>query len=251
VDKDLAFRDPSVANVPLQPFDQVVVRNIPEFGLQKMVNVQGEVMYAGPYGLTDKNEKLLSLLNRAGGLTLEAFPSGATLYRQQDNIGYIVIRLEEALKNPNSPSNIILKDGDIIEIPKTKDIVSIRGATRTSELYPDKILEGGKVNVAFDGAKTAWYYVDKYAAGVGNEGRRRLISVEHPNGQIERTKDFLLFKVYPKVQKGSVITVGYAAKKKELNRKEDRKSIDWGKVLADSVAQATALITLITLLQRF
>ena len=110
-------------------------------------------------------------------------------------------------------------------------------------------MAGGKINVAFDGNRSVLYYVDKYAAGVGKDGRKRLISVEHPNGQIERTKDYFFFKSYPTVQKGSIITVGYVEKKKEYERKE-RKEIDWSKVVADSVAQATVLLTLIILVQR-
>jgi protein involved in polysaccharide export with SLBB domain len=249
VDKNLNTPDDASANFQLQPYDNIVVRSIPEFNFQKMVTITGEVKYPGPYALTDKNEKLIQVIQRAGGTTAEAFPAGATVYRQQDNIGYIVIRLEEAVKNASSNYNIILKDGDLIEIPKTKDIVTIRGATQSSDLYPEKILAGGKINVAFDGNRSVLYYVDKYAAGVGKDGRKRLISVEHPNGQIERTKDYFFYKSYPTVQKGSIITVGYVEKKKELDKVE-RKPIDWSKVLADSVAQATALLTLIILVQR-
>jgi protein involved in polysaccharide export with SLBB domain len=249
VDKNLNTPDDASANFGLQPYDNIVVRSIPEFNFQKMVTITGEVKYPGPYALTDKNEKLTQVIQRAGGTTAEAFPAGATVYRQQDNIGYIVIKLEEAVKNANSNYNIILKDGDLIEIPKTKDIVTIRGATQSSDLYPEKILAGGKINVAFDGNHSVLYYVDKYAAGVGKDGRKRLISVEHPNGQIERTKDYFFYKSYPTVQKGSIITVGYVEKKKEYER-QPRKEIDWSKVLADSVAQATALLTLIILVQR-
>ena len=195
VDKNLNSRDDVGANFTLQPYDNVVIRSIPEFNFQKMVTVTGEVKYPGPYALTDKNEKLIQVIQRAGGTTAEAFPAGATVYRQQDNIGYIVIKLEDAIKNASANSNIILKDGDLIEIPKTKDIVTIRGATQSSDLYPEKILAGGKINVAFDGSRSALYYVDKYASGVGKNGRKRLISVEHPNGQIDRTKDYFFFKI--------------------------------------------------------
>jgi protein involved in polysaccharide export with SLBB domain len=249
VDKNLNSPDDASANFGLQPYDNIVVRSIPEFNFQKMVTVTGEVKYPGPYALTDKNEKLIQVIQRAGGITAEAFPAGATVYRQQDNIGYIVIKLEEAVKNAGSNYNIILKDGDLIEIPKTKDIVTIRGATQSTDLYPEKILAGGKINVAFDGNRSVLYYVDKYAAGVGKDGRKRLISVEHPNGQIERTKDYFFYKSYPTVQKGSIITVGYVEKKKD-NDKKERKEIDWSKVVADSVAQATVLLTLIILVQR-
>ena len=248
IDRNLKFTNETTANFPLQPYDQIVVRSIPEFGFQKMVTVTGEVKYPGQYALIDKNERLMSVIQRAGGLTTEAFSSGATLFRGQDNIGYVIFKLEEAAKNQTSSQNLIMKEGDNIDIPKNKDIVTIRGATQTIDLYPEKILAAGKINVAFEGSNSAWYYVEKYA-GIGKEGRRRLISVEQPNGQIQRTKDFLLFKIYPRVQKGSIISVGYAEKKKEI-KKSDRKEVDWGKVLADTIAQATALLSFILLIQR-
>ena len=231
----------------LEPYDQIVVRSIPEFSFQKIVNITGEVRYPGQYALIDKNEKLTSLIQRAGGLTSEAFDDGATLFRSQDNIGYVIIQLKDALITPVSNYNLIVKEGDVIDIPKNKDIVTIQGATNAVDLYPDKILSFGRINIAYEGDKSAYYYVDKFAAGVSKNGRKRLISVVHPNGEIKRTKDFFFFKVYPKVKKGSVVTVGYVEKKPE--RKVNKSDIDWSKVLANSIAQATALLSFILLIQ--
>ena len=250
IDKSMNIIDLKNKEFELQPYDQIVVRSIPDFGFQKIVNLTGEVKYPGQYALIDKNEKLTSIIQRAGGMTAEAFADGATLFRVQDDIGYVIVQLPDALKNPSSYFNVIMKEGDVIDIPKSKDIVTIQGATRAPELYPERILSFGKINIAYEGDHNAWYYVDKYAAGVSSEGRKRLISVVHPNGEVKRTKDFFFFKIYPKVQKGSVIRVGYAEKKVEDKRKSDRKEIDWGKVLSDSIAQATALLTFIILIQR-
>jgi protein involved in polysaccharide export with SLBB domain len=246
IDKSMNIIDGRFKGFELEPYDQIVVRSIPEFSFQKIVNLTGEVKYPGQYALIDKNEKLSSIIQRAGGLTSEAFDDGATLYRSQDNIGYVIVQLKEAMKSPSSNFNVIMKEGDVIDIPKTKDIVTLQGATNAFDLYPDKILSFGKINIAFEGEKSAWYYVDKYGAGVSKDGRKRLISVIHPNGEIQRTKDFFFFKVYPKVQKGSVVTVGYVEKKAE--KKINRKEIDWSKVLADSIAQATALLSFILLI---
>jgi protein involved in polysaccharide export with SLBB domain len=246
IDKSMNILDARKKDFQLEPYDQIVVRSIPEFSFQKLVNITGEVKYPGQYALIDKNEKLTSIIQRAGGLSSEAFDAGATLYRSQDNIGYIIIQLKEAMKTPISNFNVIMKEGDIIDIPKTKDIVTLQGATNASDLYPDKVLSFGKINIAYEGEKSAWYYVNKYGAGVSKDGRKGLISVVHPNGEIQRTKDYLLFKVYPKVQKGSVVTVGYLEKKVE--KKVNRKEIDWSKVLSDSIAQATALLSFILLI---
>jgi hypothetical protein len=42
----------------------------------------------------------------------------------------VIIDLEKAIKNPKSFENIILQEGDEINIPKINNIVSITGATR-------------------------------------------------------------------------------------------------------------------------
>ena len=75
--------------------------------------------------------------------------------------------------------------------------------------------------------------------------------VEHPNGEIERTKRFLFFKKYPKVRKGSVVTIGRKKEKAEKEEKvESDKKVDWGEVVANSIAQVSAVLTLILLVQR-
>jgi len=168
----------------LAPFDLVVVRKVPEFELLNVVTIKGEVKYPGPYPLMGDNERLLSIIKRAGGLTKEAFTGGATLYRQEDNVGFIVLELDEVLKDQTSRSNFRLREGDLIEIPKHKDLVTIKGATKANELYPERVIEGGKINVAFNKGKSAKWYVDRYAAGVGDNGLRKRITVEHPNGEI-------------------------------------------------------------------
>ena len=249
VDKDLNIVDTKFKDFQLQPYDQIFVRTIPKFSLQKYVTVTGEVAYPGEYALIEENEKLSNIISRAGGLNTEAFPSGTTLYRTEEGVGFIIIDMDEITKNPTSNSNIVLKEKDIIDIPKTKDIVSIKGATRASEIYLSKILTNNTVNVAFDGERSAWYYIDKYAAGINKDGRKKLIVVEQPNGSVKRTKNFFFFKVYPKVQKGSIISVGYAEKKAE-REKTPKEKTDWGKILSDTIAQTVALLSFILLIER-
>jgi len=234
----------------LEPFDQIVVRSVPEFELQQFVTIEGEVKYPGPYALIDDNEKLTNLIKRAGGLTKESFPTGATLYRAEGGTGFVVLRLEEALKNNKNIHNFILKKGDVITIPKQKDLVAITGATRAGELYPENIARAGKINVAHHKGKRAKWYVNEYAAGVGEKGKRKLITVEYPNGEVKRTKNFLFFKIYPQVTEGSVVKVGVKPPKSTKKEgKKEREKIDWGKTLADSLAQATAILSLILLVQ--
>ena len=62
-------------------------------------------------------------------------------------------------------------------------------------------------------------------------------------------KRFLFFRNYPDVKPGSKITVGYKIVKKENTLNGEKKDIDWGSVLSDSIAQATTVLSLILLLQ--
>jgi hypothetical protein len=184
----------------------------------------------------------------AGGTTQEAYLEGATLLRYEDSIGYVIINLLDAMKAKKSYADIILSDNDVINIPKQNTIVSITGATNYDEVYPDKLSKTGKINVAYEGNKSALYYIDNYAGGLDENADRNRITVEQRNGKVEKVKNFLFFKSYPKVKEGSVITVPYK-RVKTPEEKAKQKDIDWGGVLKDSITQATAVLSLILLLR--
>ncbi|MDH3651291.1 MAG: SLBB domain-containing protein, partial [Saprospiraceae bacterium] len=79
----------------LEPYDQIFVRMVPEFEFQKTVNLDGEVRFPGPYNLITDNETISSVIKRAGGITAEGFPEGASLTRSQGPMpGPIVIELD-------------------------------------------------------------------------------------------------------------------------------------------------------------
>lgn len=249
VDRNFNVVDGDDSKFVLQPFDNLFVRFVPEFELQQNVFVEGEVVYPGPYSIINDNESISSVLKRAHGLTQEAFTSGATLYRSQDSLGYIVMRLDEVLKDENSIYNYIVKDGDVIFIPKQKDFVTIKGATRAKEVLADKIVgRDSTVRVAYHPGKDARWYIDYYAGGISEKGKRNRVFVEHPNGEIKQTKRVLFWHKYPDVRKGSIIKVGVEPPKalEEQNKEE----VNWTKILGDSVAQVTSILTLILLVQR-
>ena len=235
----------------LEPFDIIYVRDIPEFELQKNIRLEGEVRYPGTYPLLSDNEQLMSVIQRAGGLTREAFEQGATLLRTDNDKGFVILNLDKAKKNPQSRFNYILKKGDVITIPKLEDLVTVEMAnTRSAELYPDKLTDRGKFNVAWQRGKRANYYVKSYTAGLGERGRKRLITVEHANGELGRTVNLGLFKISPKVRPGSIVSVGAkAVKPEEEKRKKEKEPVDWEKVVANTIAQATTVLSLILLVQ--
>ena len=233
----------------LQPFDNVAVRYIKEFQLQKRVFLEGEVAFPGPYAISKENEKILSILERAGGLTDEAFPAGATLIRDDQDYGSVVIKLEEIIHNPSSEFNFYVKNGDRITVPKIKEFVTIKGATRAREVVGEEsINEGNVIHVPFHKNKDAMFYINEYAGGLHERADRQKIFVEHANGEIKRPRGGFLVKRFPKVFQGSVISVGY--KSLEQDKADEKSEVNWTEVLGESVGQAMSILTLILLINQ-
>lgn len=146
----------------------------------------------------------------------------------------------------NSKYNYILKHEDILEVPKQRDFVTIIGQTKVYEVYKAEVAENkGGINVPFHKGKRAMYYIDNYAGGINDFGSKKEIFVENANGQVKKAIDFGLFKVYPKVYKGSIVKVG--SKKIKTKEEKEEKEIDWNKIINDSVAQISTIMTLVIL----
>lgn len=247
--RDFEMEATEDAEYVLQPFDNVAVRFINEFELQQRVFLEGEVKFPGPYAIAEHNEKISSIINRAGGLTDEAFPAGATLERSDNDYGSVVIKLEEIMNDPNSEFNFVIKNNDRIFVPKIKEFVTIRGATRAKEVVgEDAINEGNEIHVPFHKGKDALFYINEYAGGLSDFADKQKIFVEHANGEIKRPKSGFLSRKYPKVLQGSTISVGYKVVDKEEQKQQE--DVNWTKVLGDSVAQAMSILTLILVIQR-
>ncbi len=233
-------------SLALEPFDHIYVRSIPEYEMQQTVRLEGELKYPGTYPLLLDEDRIFNLIERAGGLTGEAFPEGAKLFRLGDSTGLVVIELADVLQNKNIPSNIILRHGDVIHVPKSRDLVTIGGHVNLDEAYSVGFLKGEKViSVAYRGDKSAKYYIDQFAAGVSKEGSTKDIRVQYADGRVEKTSKFLFFNNYPVADKGATIIVGAKEIKPTVERAE--KKTDWSSVLRDTMAQATAVLTLLIL----
>ncbi len=251
IDEDLNVVTPGLEGFELQPYDQVVIRNVPDFEFQKFVRIEGEVFYPGSYAILDENEPLSSLVKRSGGLTDFSFPEGATLYRPQEGVGFVVIQLKEALNREKSDWNILLKDGDVLRVPKVRDLVSISGATNAKEYYPDKVVNNGnKINVPYSSGKRAMHYIRKHAGGISDKGAKKTITIEHPNGELKKTLAFGPIKITPRVRPGSIITVGAKPRKDVEKKEKKKKETDWENVFGKTMTQVTSLLTLILLIQR-
>jgi hypothetical protein len=153
-----------------------------------------------------------------------------------------------ALQSPGSSFDLTFRNGDILAIPKTQDVVSIRiNNTRATEVLTTRLLNGGRMNVAYIPGKSARWYVNNYAAGLAPKGTWRYLTVEDPNGHIRKTKNYFLYKKSPIVAKGSIVMVGTKPPKDNKNASgKEKKPFDWEKALSQvlSVASVTATIAL-------
>ena len=69
-------------NLALQSRDRILIKSIPEFAKTSTIELQGEVRYPGVYTFRD-GETLKEVIERAGGLTDNAFPRGAVFTREK------------------------------------------------------------------------------------------------------------------------------------------------------------------------
>jgi protein involved in polysaccharide export with SLBB domain len=76
-----ALAGDAAADVVLQPFDFLVVKELPQWSEQATIVVGGEVRFPGTYPIR-RGETLSSVLKRAGGLSDLAFPEGAIFTRE-------------------------------------------------------------------------------------------------------------------------------------------------------------------------
>ena len=224
----------------LSPMDEVYVRSNPDFAIQDNIMIRGEVVFPGTYPILQKDEKILDMIERAGGLTSYAFLNSAKLYRKDATIGMVVIDLEEAYRSPDSRPNYILKPGDIIEIPTVNQLVSVKGAIGHPDL--DSL---ATISSFYVPGKRAKYYVNEFAGGFDKLAKRRSTMVVNPDGSAAFTRRFILFNRFPAVEEGGEITVGYKKRKEREKSKEEtvREPLNWNILLPSIIIGTTSMIS--------
>lgn len=246
VDSQLKY---STSSFKLQPFDEVSVYGLPGFEKQKTVKIEGEVLYPGNYTIGTKNEKISSLVKRAGGLTAYADVEGGTLKRANNNGGLDLnkskidsVRLKQERLDRLQQLQKAFKDttNNIIEQAKNDYVgIDLKRILNNPGSDNDLILEAGdvliipkqqqlvKVNgevlfpssVIYTNSKSLRGYVDN-AGGFSPGALRRRAYVVYANGTVKSTHTFLFFKSYPKIKAGSQIIVPKKPQTKGLSAAE-------------------------------
>jgi protein involved in polysaccharide export with SLBB domain len=165
----------SAPEVTLNPYDRVVVFRQPSWELHRTVTIAGEVQFPADYSLSKKQERISDIIRRAGGITTEGYPGGATLIRREAEIGRINIDLSEILKHPGSRNDLVLEPGDALYIPHYLATVRVVGAVNAP------------TSVAFKSGAPLSYYVDQ-AGGFSRLADKARSFVTDANGRTQPYK---------------------------------------------------------------
>lgn len=235
-------------DLKLQPYDHIVVRMTPDYTTGRYVEINGRVKYPGVYVLTDGKTQLWEIIKKAGGLLSDADPYCRLMRTEGRNTGNIGVDLRKAKKHRGKiQDDPILMDGDVINIVRQENTVMIRETgTYMSQYVPDGFSSDHRLLV-YDGRHSAKWYVKHYAGGFLKTTDKRSVTVTMPNSQTEGTSCFI-FRHYPKVEPGGVITMRIDTKKKERIEKPKEK-IDWGYELRNSLAALTSVVSIILLVE--
>ena len=212
-------------NFELKPYDIVFVRKKPGYETQKRVYIGGEITYPGYYSIIADTERLKDIVSRAGGIKSEGYTDGGTLHRSGERVA---VDLKEALQYPNRPVNLLMFDGDSINIPKRLETVQISGAVNNNSI------------VAYDERFGFKRYISQ-GGGYTDKARRTAGYVVYPNGITKRVDRVLFVRTYPKVQPGSHIHIPF---KDETQRRE----ISGGERAAIISVLGTVAISLVRLI---
>lgn len=209
----------------LMPFDEVYVRKSPGYYEQQNVTIEGEILFAGEYTLTKKNERLSDVFRRAGGGTDLAYIEGARLIRKVNEAERA--RLEEIAKMRKEEKERIMQEVAINNqrsVGEMAQIVNIEQVTQIPDTYPvgielvkalqnpgsddDIVLrEGDRIiiptyngtvkidgevmypnSVAFKDGKSAKYYISQ-AGGYNRYAKKNMAYVIYMNGTVAKVSD--------------------------------------------------------------
>ena len=206
--------------------DRVFVRQLPGFVEPASVVVLGEVMRPGPYPLTLRDERLSSVLARAGGPTSDGHIEGARLLRDSVLVG---IDLERILSDPGGSADMTLKPGDQLEIPRYDPTVTVSGAVAFSSRVPYQ-----------RGRSLSDYLAE--AGGTLHDADRGRVIVEYANGSRAITRRTFGVRRDPEVRPGSMIVVPF---------EEAGSGTNWDGILTRALSVTGTLATVILALKQF
>ncbi|MGQ9804567.1 MAG: SLBB domain-containing protein [Chlorobiales bacterium] len=244
---------PVSSNVPLQDGDRIQVRRIPLWRPDETVLVQGRVKVPGYYRIEKGKTRLRDIIERAGGFLELASLEEATLIRpkairkeidlktikqidlddpeyqyaiarqREDPKGKITVDFKKLFLQNDDSQNIILEEGDIIDIPLFRNYVNVIG----------RVVRPGNINYAK--GEGVEYYIQK-AGGFTERAIKNDIKILKPN-----SGDLLDIDDIEEIEPSDVILIQEKPKSQFWTR-------SW-EIFRDSIVVAGSIATTILLIR--
>jgi protein involved in polysaccharide export with SLBB domain len=260
--------------VALMPYDNALILRQPDWELPRTVAIAGQVRFPGRYVLKTKQDRLVDLVNRAGGLTPAAYPRGAELFRgkagqrgsELDVVGRLEGQRVDSVMNLTRPADttraksagrdsVLLEEGlaqrvglnlpRAIQSPDAIENLILRsGDSVYVPEFDPTVRVIGAVNAPATVVHRPGWALDKYVAAAGGYSRQADKSrsyVIQPGGSLESVKRRFLFPdSKPSPQPGAVVYVP----ERDPNEKRDWAGL-FGSI-AQILASTVAIIVVAT-----
>lgn len=155
-----SLQEINASNLPLHFEDQILIREIPDYFAPRYVQILGYVKYPGYYKINKDQTSLSEIISEAGGFRKDASLIDATLTRNsgtkeydpeyerlkvmlradmtddeydyfkaksRERIGRVVVDFNALFILGDKSEDVILKRGDVIDIPEAKNYVILLG----------------------------------------------------------------------------------------------------------------------------
>lgn len=165
-----------------------VVKKLEEMEMEKMQKVE-----------EDREERLF-----ASGTLETSIQDSTFLASRKQKEDLVGIDLEYIMSHPGSDADLILFEGDVLQIPKQLQTVRMVGEV----LLP--------TTTRFESGKSLKSYISK-AGGFSENARKSKTYVVYANGDAAQTKSFLGLKNYPKLEPGAEIVVPQRPEREKMN----------------------------------
>jgi len=170
----LDYSESAAKSFVLESEDIITIRKDPDKLKRSFVKVTGEINFPDTYVLFGE-DRIVSLIERAGGLKNGAFIEGVRFFRDNQRLS---IDLNKALSESESDWNLILLSNDSLHVPLKDYSISVEGEV----FFPKKIL--------YKKGERAGYYI-RLAGGYNKNADKGSMKIITPSGLILKSRRFL------------------------------------------------------------
>ena len=225
----------------LKPYDQIVIRRVPNWSNEGFITIRGEVAFPGRYPVA-RGEKLSAVLKRAGGLSPDAFARGSVFLREgvrireQAFLDRVARELEEQLllvtaqgqevgtdkketkveietllkqiRVTKAVGRVAIKLDELLNGDAEQDIALLDGDSLTIPQKPGEVTVTGQVYFPTSHLYAKGSSRDDYIAksgGITERGGSRYIYVVHADGSVSAAGGW--FSSGPRMGPGDTVVV--------------------------------------------